>query len=112
MQFINSAAKAWDGLCNTIGTLGSASELLAGKINKELEIQKQTSQLEVRAEVFTKQKMLVESIAQDVSKLSKLRNKDNWAFDQALNVLQGNKIDWNNPNQPSPSQNPPDTLIF
>ena len=96
MKFINSASKAFDGLCDGIDAIASSAQLLTNKVNKEIKIQQATAELDVKTDVFNHRVECYKSIVDGVNRLKALRSKDSWAFDQVDKVLKGEPINWNN----------------
>lgn len=94
MKFINSAARAFDGICDGIDAIASSAQLLTNKVNKEIKIQQATAELDVRAEVFNHKVECFKQITDNINKLKAMRSKDSWAFDQVEKVLKGEAIDW------------------
>lgn len=94
MKFINSAAKAFDGICSTVDALASASDLLANKISKEISIQQANAQKDIRHEIKLHEMELEQSMADAIAKQQKLQAQNPWAFAQARRVLNGEPIQW------------------
>lgn len=96
MKFINSAARAFDGLCDTVNAVASSAQLLTNKVNKELKIQQETTELEINAEVFSHKVALAKDVDANIEKLNALRSKDINNFNNIMNVLKGKPITWEN----------------
>lgn len=94
MKFINSAARAFDGICDGIDAIAASTQLLTNKVNKEIKIQQVTAELDVKTDVFNHKVECYKSIVDNVNKLKSIRSKDSWAFDQVEKVLKGESIDW------------------
>ena len=99
MKFINSAAKAFDGLCDGIDAIASSAQLLTNKVNKEIKIQQATAELDIKADIFDRKVEVIKSITENINKLKTIKSKDSWAFAQAEKVLKGEAIDWSQSNQ-------------
>lgn len=99
MKFINSAAKAFDGICSTVDALASASDLLANKISKEISIQQATVQKDIRHDIKLHEMELEQSMAVAIAKQQKLQAQNPWAYEQARKALNGEDIDWNSINK-------------
>lgn len=105
MKFINSAARAFDGICDGIDAIASSAQLLTNKVNKEIKIQQETAELDIRAEVFNHKVELAKTINTNIEKLTVLRNENPQNFQNIMNVLNGLPIKWEDPkDQPKKDQ--------
>lgn len=94
MQFINSASKAFDAICTGVDALASTSQLLAGKVSKEIAVQSKTAKADINHDVQVHLMELEASLADTIAKQQKLQAQNPWAFAQARRVLNGEPIQW------------------